>query len=211
MRAAGSSLSMCSSTARPTAAKSTCRPGAGSSSATRRPACRRSAATCATSWAPPCPAATSPKAWRSCCSSSPRIWPRPDTMLVRARPWLGALVEIRVEAKSPAQARAALEAGFAAIEAVHRRLSFHETASELSQLNRSAREQAVTASPILADVLRKALHLAQITAGVFDPSVGGALVGAGLLPAPGDTVDVGATWRDVHIADADRVRFDTPL
>jgi len=132
-------------------------------------------------------------------------------MLVRARPWLGTLVEIRVEAKSPAQARAALEAGFAAIEAVHRRLSFHETASELSQLNRSAREQAVTASPILADVLRKALHLAQITAGVFDPSVGGALVGAGLLPAPGDTVDEGATWHDVHNDDADRVRFDKPL
>jgi len=134
-------------------------------------------------------------------------------MLVRARPWLGTLVEIRVDAATPAHAHTALEAAFAAIENVHRRLSFHDAASELSQLNRHAWQNEMQVSAIVADVLRDALHLAEMTGGVFDPTLGGCLVEAGQLPRPYDChdIDITANWRDVHIDDANRVRFQKPV
>jgi thiamine biosynthesis lipoprotein len=134
-------------------------------------------------------------------------------MLARARPWLGTLVEIRVAAAAPGQAQNALEAGFAAIADIHRHLSFHDATSELSQLNRRAWREVIPVSASVAEVLRNALHLAEVTEGVFDPSIGGCLVQAGALPRPGDTpaVDTTANWTDVHIDAANCVHFRKPL
>jgi thiamine biosynthesis lipoprotein len=134
-------------------------------------------------------------------------------MLRRARPWLGTLVEIRVEAATPACEKAAIEAAFAQIARVHDALSFHAAGSELSQLNRKAAAHAVLASPLLAELLRAALDIAQASDGLFDPTIAPELVARGALPLPlgSGTPDAQATWRDVEIDAQGRVRFRRPL
>ena len=134
-------------------------------------------------------------------------------MLQRVRPWLGTLVEIRVDAATPALALGALEAGFAAIEDVHRRLSFHERDSELSHLNRDAATRTIAVSPMTAEVLRAALDLAQASDGAFDPTLGARLVDARARPRPEHAPDAheDASWRDVVIDANDTVTFLRPL
>lgn len=54
-----------------------------------------------------------------------------------ARPLLGTLVSIRIE--SPGiDCERAMRSAFAAVEVVHRAMSFHERGSELDRLNRDA-------------------------------------------------------------------------
>lgn len=133
-------------------------------------------------------------------------------MLHRARPWLGTLVDIRIDADTSAIESAALEAAFTAIADVHHAMSFHESDSELSQLNRTAAIHAVAVSSLTAEVLREALRLASASNGIFDPTIAFALVAAGARPRPlAADVDAHASWRDVDVDDSDRVRFRRPL
>ena len=133
-------------------------------------------------------------------------------MLQRARPWLGTIVEVRVAAADGAREAAALESAFDAVARVHAALSFHSPHSELSRLNRDAARGEVAVGADTAAVLTLALELAAASAGAFDPCVGGALVAAGVLPAPAGapTPDAAADWRDV-VLDGDRVHFRRPL
>lgn len=82
----------------------------------------------------------------------------------RCRPWVGTLVEIE------AQDQATIEAGFAAIERVHRLMSAHDPDSELTRLNRG---QAVALSPDSLTVLDRALYWFRCSGGLFDPAVAG--------------------------------------
>ena len=119
-----------------------------------------------------------------------------------AQLWLGTLVEISVRARAAATRQAALAAGFAAIERVHRALSAQDPASELSRLNRSAARQVQFVSEDLRAVLRRALEIARRSSGVFDPTVGALRFDDALARR-----DVAAaTWRDVEL-DARGVRF----
>ncbi|MBN8886147.1 MAG: FAD:protein FMN transferase [Rudaea sp.] len=133
--------------------------------------------------------------------------------LQRARPWLGTLVEMRVDAADTACARAAIEAAFAEVEAAHRRMSFHEPDSDLSRLHAALPGTAVDIDPRTLDVLRCALELAERSDGHFDPSIAGELVAQGFLPAPRSPFvpDRGANWRDVELIEAGRVRLHRPL
>ena len=100
--------------------------------------------------------------------------------LRRARPGLGTLVEIGVVGDGGA-AQTAVEAAFAAIAYVERLLSFHNPHSELSRLNATPGvEQSL--SPLSARVLGLALGLMRVSGGLFDCTVGGALVARGVLP-----------------------------
>ncbi len=124
----------------------------------------------------------------------------------RARPLLGTLVEIaadRVEA---------IDAAFAAMARVQALMSYHDPASELSQLNRAAATCEVRVAVWTAEVLRLALQVAAESGGVFDPTVAPRLRALGFLPAtPGaPRADRCATWCDVEL-DGDRVRFRRPL
>ncbi|HLJ63989.1 MAG TPA: FAD:protein FMN transferase [Stellaceae bacterium] len=106
--------------------------------------------------------------------------------LKRARPLLGTFVEIE------APAHAAIDAGFAAVDKVHRLMSVHDAASEVSLLNREAAMRWVEVHPWTFEVLSVACDLYQRSSGVFDVTVA---QGRG-----------GAIWlRD------GAVRFDMPL
>jgi len=101
----------------------------------------------------------------------------------RARPLLGTYVEIEADGISDGALEHAVSAAFAAVALVHRLMSFHESDSDLSRLNRIAVSEPVAVHPWTALVLRRARTLFHATDGLFDCAVGHDLVRLGLLPA----------------------------
>ena len=99
-----------------------------------------------------------------------------------ARPLLGTFVEIAVVGAPPADMEAAVEAAFAAVATVHRLMSFHDEASDISRLNRSAFDHPVAVHRWTFEVLDAALEFHRRSAGVFDIGVAPALQALGLLP-----------------------------
>jgi len=130
----------------------------------------------------------------------------------RARPLLGTLVRIGVAGVEGVEAHAAIERGFAAIEAIHVLMSFHEATSDVSRLNREAARGGLRVDPRTREVLRLALEVASASAGVFDVTVAPLLVDADFLPSPvsAPRPDPLADWRDIEIT-GDEVRFRRPL
>jgi thiamine biosynthesis lipoprotein len=111
--------------------------------------------------------------------------------LRRVRPLLGCFVEIGVRDVSAHADRAITEA-FGRIESIQKLLSFQDPNSELSRLNRSAGEE-ITLHPLAAHVLRLARGAMLATRGLFNCTVGGALVRRGVFANPGhEFIDVGA-------------------
>jgi thiamine biosynthesis lipoprotein len=131
----------------------------------------------------------------------------------RARPLLGTLVEIEVLAPhGESAAQDAIDAAYAEIAEVGRRMSVHDPASELSELNRAASRHPVALSEQTAHVLAAALRFAAASAGAFDPTVAGRLQALGGLPVHGaDVIDPRARWSDVRLLGDGRVRFRRPL
>lgn len=133
----------------------------------------------------------------------------PTPTVERARPLLGTTVVIRVEGEDDAaHVHAAISDAFAAIEHIHRRMSFHELTSDLSTLNRAPLGVRIPVDEQTLVVLREAMALAELTDGVFDVTVGARLAQRGWLPAPGESraPDPSATWQDIELLD-DGVRL----
>jgi thiamine biosynthesis lipoprotein len=116
---------------------------------------------------------------------------RSPSRLRRARPLLGTLVDIRIEADDSELARRALAAAFAEIEIVHRLMSFHESGSDLARLNRAQPGDLVPVDARSAEVLRCAESLRFESAGAFDCAVADALLSTGLLPSMPEARDAG--------------------
>jgi len=116
----------------------------------------------------------------------------------RARPLLGTLVEIGAAGENPARA---IDAAFAEIADVHRLMSFHEAASDVSRLNRAPLATPVKVDPRTCEVLSWAERISRLSAGAFDITIGAALVGAGFLPKPADAEEAfdEASFRDVKL------------
>ena len=115
----------------------------------------------------------------------------------RARPLLGTFVEIAaVGAERPAL-EAAAEAAFAAIASVQRLMSFHDPASDVSRLNRTAATRPVRVDAWTFEVIAAAVDLTRRTHGTFDITVAPLLQDAGLLPPAADADRVG----DARMAD----------
>jgi thiamine biosynthesis lipoprotein len=104
--------------------------------------------------------------------------------LRRAKPLLGTFVEIAVAHAAPELMAAAIEDAFNAIGRVHRCMSFHDPASDVSRLNQHAAAAAVTVDPWTFQVLESAVELHRRSAGVFDVGIAPVLQEAGLLPGP---------------------------
>lgn len=131
----------------------------------------------------------------------------------RARPLLGTLVDIRVDGVEEARALAAIEAAFAEVADVHRLMSFHEVASDISRINRDASRVPVAVDARTREVVALALAFARESHGLFDPTVAAELVAWGVLPRPGDAPlpASDADWRDIEILDDGRIRTAKPL
>jgi thiamine biosynthesis lipoprotein len=135
--------------------------------------------------------------------------PEPRPSLRAAQFWLGTVVEIAACASSQWALDAGVAAAFATIARIHRALSGHDPASELSRVNRVAAIRLQAVSHDLRTVLACALDLAARSGGSFDPTVGDHVTALGYLPwhAPsGNEV----CWRDVELT-PHGVRFRQPL
>jgi FAD:protein FMN transferase len=132
----------------------------------------------------------------------------------RARPLLGTFIEIHSSGATHAATERAIDAAYAAIECVHRLMSFHDAGSDVGRLNRDARDRAVAVDPWTYRVLETALGLHRRSGGVFDIAVAPALQRLGLLPgrlegaeqALGET----ATSDAIELLPPRHVRFHHP-
>lgn len=135
----------------------------------------------------------------------------PSNRVRRALPLLGTFVEIDAGGDHPALQRSVDEA-FAAVERVHRLMSFHEPESDVSRLNLHAHREAVEVAADTATVLRAADRFARASGGAFDITVAPQLVDWGYLPARrGLRAANDATYRDIELLPGNRVAFSKPL
>jgi FAD:protein FMN transferase len=124
-----------------------------------------------------------------------------DTVSIRrARPLLGTFIEIRSSGASRAAAERAIDAAFAAIENVHRLMSFHDADSDVGRLNREAGDRAAVVDPWTYEVLETAIELHCRSGGSFDIAVAPSLQRLGLLP--GHPVDAVGACAETATSDA---------
>ncbi len=125
----------------------------------------------------------------------------PPPAAERAKPLLGTLVRVRAQHASAQAAQGAIDAAFAEIAEVHRLMSFHGPASDVSRLNRAAPGEPTQVDARTAEVLAFALDLAERSAGAFDPTIGRRAVASGALPHPAGAADADpqAAWRDIGL------------
>jgi thiamine biosynthesis lipoprotein len=139
--------------------------------------------------------------------------PNPKPLAVRlrrARPLLGTLVDIGIEADDSETAQLALAAAFAEIATVHRLMSFHEPESDLARLNRARPGEPVGVDPRTAEVLRHADAFRLASGGAFDCAVADTLVASGRLPAMPATqgADAEGPAGDRVLVERGRARLD---
>lgn len=125
----------------------------------------------------------------------------------RARPLLGTFVSIGCNHADEAQ----ITDAFAAIETIQGLMSFHDLASELSQLNRGAHRTPISVSAATWAVLSFAQELSLASEGLFDITVGGHLAAQGLLPAHGDITPSRGSYRDITLLPGRKVFFRQAL
>jgi len=137
----------------------------------------------------------------------------PDSVC-RAQPLLGTFVEIRSAGTTRFAAERAIDVAFAIIVKVHRLMSFHDSDSDVSRLNREAFKRSLEVDPWTYSVLETALDLHRQSAGIFDIAVAPALQKLGLLPRHGGNIEnssIGTTTSNtIELLPENRVRFHHP-
>jgi FAD:protein FMN transferase len=132
----------------------------------------------------------------------------------RTQPLLGTFVEIRSAGASRSGAEGAIDAAFAAIDKIHRLMSFHDPDSDVGSLNREACKRSISVDPWTYQVLDVALVLHRRSHGVFDIAVAPALQKLGLLPRYPADAESGlpetATSDAIELLPRNRVRFHHP-
>ena len=126
-------------------------------------------------------------------------------MIRRCRPLLGTFVDVSVDEA----AAHAIDVAFLAIEQVQGLMSFHSETSDLARLRGADVGRVVEVDPATITTLRAALALYRATDGLFDMSIGRALVASGFLPHPEgmDLRRCTGTSADIEIVDDQHVRL----
>lgn len=128
----------------------------------------------------------------------------------RARPLLGAFVEICVGGKETELLHCAIDQAFRAIGRAHRLMSFHDPASDVSRLNRQAAAAPVIVHPWTWRALEAARKFSTQSDGAFDITVAPLLQYWGYLPGR-SAFRRRATWRDIVLEPDSAVGFLRPL
>jgi len=124
----------------------------------------------------------------------------------RARPSLGTFVEITAGGDNEAKLHDAIDHGFNAIARVERQMSFHQSDSDVSRINREAFQRKVTVDPWTWRVLQAAQKFSRETDGIFDITVARKLMQWKYLPCRYRNVSEG-NWRDIVLEKNCTVRF----
>ena len=106
-------------------------------------------------------------------------------MMRRAQPWLGTLVDIAADGEQQAVSQAITQA-FAEVALMHRLMSFHDAASDVSRLNRAAPGEVLEVHPHTWQVLQLAAQMAALSQGLFNIACAPRLVDWLCLPRPDD-------------------------
>ena len=130
--------------------------------------------------------------------------------LRRARPLLGTFVEIAACGAASANVEAAIEAAFGAVASVHRLMSFHDPASDVSRLNREAKARAVAVDRWTFEVLAIAEDLHRRSDGAFDIAVAPVLQDLGFLPAAKYHQGTPSKCNAIDLLPGCQVRFRDP-
>ena len=128
----------------------------------------------------------------------------------RARPLLGTFVEIEVTGAAKSAMNTAIDAAFEAVESVHRLMSFHEPASDVSRLNREAFVRPINVHDWTYQVLQAAVEMHRRSNGMFDIAVAPELQAMGLLPGANDQNPIDAEARafdPIELLEGQQVRF----
>ncbi len=120
---------------------------------------------------------------------------------------------MRVEGMPEIDAMRAIDDAFAEIATVHRCMSFQSIDSDLSRLHRASVGSIVEVDKRTVDVLANALRVANVSGGVFDPTIAAHQVASGFLPRPPSSFDPDphARWHDIELLDDSSVRLRRPL
>jgi thiamine biosynthesis lipoprotein len=130
----------------------------------------------------------------------------PGTVMRRAQPHLGTLVEI--ECEGVADPAGAFADAFAQIAGVDALMSFHCPTSDVARINRARPGEAVVIAPATFRVLSAAGELTAESRGAFDCAIGATLVARGVLPHPAGARAVRfqeGCWRDLELRGQDTV------
>ena len=131
----------------------------------------------------------------------------------RAKPWLGTLVEIAIEAPSEAAFLHATDLAFARVAEVHRAMSFHEPGSDVCAIARAPAGASLQLGADTARVLRLALEIELRSGGLFNAAIAPALVASGRLPKPrgAQTAQAGTLAEGIEWLDERRLRVRAPV
>jgi thiamine biosynthesis lipoprotein len=101
----------------------------------------------------------------------------------RAQPWLGTLVEITIaDSIGDEECNRPFSNAFASIALVHRLMSFHDPASDVSRINYAPVGQVIDVHASTYEVLRTASSISLATNGIFDVNCASKLAEWGYLP-----------------------------
>jgi FAD:protein FMN transferase len=120
----------------------------------------------------------------------------------RCRPLLGTLVDVACQGS-----RDDIDCAFAAIEKVHRLMSFHNPTSDVARMNRHTPYEPVKVHPWTWRVLKCAQEFSRKSNGVFDITMARQLVKWDYLPKPDKRFCDGGSWRDIVLEDKFNIRF----
>jgi thiamine biosynthesis lipoprotein len=130
----------------------------------------------------------------------------------RTRPLLGTFVEISLAGVDAGALHASANAAFDTIAHIHEIMSFHAADSDISRLNNGAIGEAVQIDAHTWRVIQQACEISQASGGVFDITVGGAMMARGALPGMlRRKLDRNASFRDIELLADCRVRLRRPL
>jgi thiamine biosynthesis lipoprotein len=85
---------------------------------------------------------------------------------------MDTVVTINVVSSSKSEANKAFQKAFEEMEKLGLLINFYSDKSEISMVNKNAGIKAVHASPETLDLVKQAIHVAELTNGDFDPSIG---------------------------------------
>ena len=130
----------------------------------------------------------------------------------RARPLLGTLVEITLAGQRESVLHEAANSAFADIERIHVLMSVHSKQSDLYRVNNAPVDSAVPVDACTWRVLDLAADISDASHGVFDVTVGAAMMARGDLPQMVNNLPDGrATYRDIELLPDWRVRLRREL
>jgi FAD:protein FMN transferase len=136
--------------------------------------------------------------------------------MIRCKPLLGTYVEISIdeiaEEYAPCKANIAIDAAFSAIELVQQLMSFHNSLSELSIINRSAHTKTLQVHEWTYQVLATAVEIYHASKGLFNCGVGDKLISSGILPSheEGQSIKFGGL-EDLVLLESNQITSKKPL